>query len=71
MAEKKVLMNSSEAAQYLGVARRTLYNLVYFRKVPFTKAFGKLQFDLELLNSFLMERTFMPPKPKPRPGQSL
>jgi len=54
------LMRIQEAAQYLNLAKKTLYNMVSQRRIPFIKDRGPLRFDKEHLNDWLQQRTVMP-----------
>lgn len=53
-ARKKLSVD--EAADYLGIARRTLYNWSSARKVPHIKAGSRLLFDQAELESWLEAR---------------
>ncbi len=49
------LFKIQEAAQYLRVARQTLYNLVNRKEIPFLKAGGSLRFRKSELDEWLLE----------------
>ena len=54
----KRLLNISEAAEYLGVAEKTLYHWVSQRKIPFVKLSHKvLRFDPIRINEWVEENT--------------
>lgn len=54
------LMNVQELSRYLNVPVATLYNWVYFRKIPFIKLGGLLRFRKEEINEFVRQRTIKP-----------
>ncbi len=49
------LFKIQEAAQYLRVARQTLYNLVNRKEIPFLKAGGSLRFRKSELDKWLLD----------------
>lgn len=49
------LFKIQEAAQYLRVARQTLYNLVNRKEIPFLKAGGSLRFRKSELDEWLLD----------------
>ena len=49
-----------EAAEYLGIARITLYKYVEARTVPFIKIGRRLLFDPEQLAAYRRERSVQP-----------
>jgi len=50
----KRVLNIDEAAQYLGYTRRTLQDYVHARKIPYSKPSGKLYFDREALDEWML-----------------
>ena len=54
------LMTVKEAAQYIGLAKKTLYTMVSHRRIPFVKVGGALRFDKDHVNDWLKEQTVMP-----------
>jgi excisionase family DNA binding protein len=54
--ENKQVFNSTAAAEYLGVAKPTLYSYVSSRKIPFSKPTGKrIFFQKEKLDEWLLQ----------------
>ena len=51
--KRKEWLTSDEAAYFLGIARKTLYNLVSQGKLHPKKPFGKLLFCKDELNSLI------------------
>ena len=47
------LVGVSEAADYLGISKSTLYNWRYQGKVPYHKLYGLLRFDLSELSQLV------------------
>lgn len=56
----KRLLDVTEAAEYLGISAKTLYNWVSQRKVPFFKVGNMVRFDLQELDRFIKEHTIQP-----------
>jgi len=56
----KRLLDVNEAAEYLGISAKTLYNWVSQRKVPFFKVGNMVRFDLQELDRFIKEHTIQP-----------
>ncbi len=54
------LINIQEAAQYTGLAVKTLYTMVSQRRIPFVKVGRLVKFDVALLNDWLRQHTVMP-----------
>jgi excisionase family DNA binding protein len=48
-----MLVGASEAADYLGISKSTLYNWRYQGKVPYHKLYGLLRFDLSELRQLI------------------
>ncbi len=51
------LMNMEEAARYLGIEEKTLYNWVSAEKIPVTKVGGRNKFRKEFLDNWLDQQT--------------
>ena len=51
------LLNMKQAANYLGIKEKTLYNWVSKEKIPVTKVGNKNAFRKEILDNWLNERT--------------
>lgn len=59
MAQKR-LLTIEEASEYLGISKKTLYKWVHERKIPYVKIGRKcLRFDIEKLNKWIEEKTFV------------
>ena len=54
------LMNMDEAAEYLRISKKTLYNRVSLKTVPFTKVGGKNMFRKPDLDQYLENQTRKP-----------
>jgi excisionase family DNA binding protein len=58
----KKLLSINEAAEYLGLAKKTLYNMVWQKKIPHYKPCPKkILFRMEQLDAWL-ESHFVPAK---------
>jgi excisionase family DNA binding protein len=55
--KKKQLLNTKEAAEYLGISRNTLYEWVIQNKVPYIKVGRLVKFKKEELETWLKRRT--------------
>lgn len=49
----KRLLNVSEAAEYLGLKKQTLYKWVCLKKIAYVKAGRRTMFDVADLNTFI------------------
>lgn len=49
----KKLLTVSEVAEYLAVARQTIYNMVSERKIPFIKLGKAVRFDMKDVNALI------------------
>ena len=56
MVEKR-LLNIKEASEYLGIPTKSLYKLVWQRRIPFVKIGKALRFDKERLDKWIEENT--------------
>lgn len=54
------LMTTEEIAAYLRIKERTIYDMVARRKIPFTRASGKLLFPRRLIDAWLEGQTELP-----------
>jgi excisionase family DNA binding protein len=60
MTAQEKLLNITEAASLLGLKRKTLYNLVHQRRIPYYKPLGKaLRFKPSDLQT-IVEESFTP-----------
>lgn len=50
---KITLVDATEAADYLGISKSTLYNWKCQGRVPYLKLYGLLRFDLKELSQLL------------------
>lgn len=50
------LIKADEAAEILQLTRRTIYDLVQKRKIPFYRYDGGIRFDVEDLKEYLEKR---------------
>ena len=57
------MMTAEELADHLGMARQTIYDWVYYRKVPFYR-FGRkgaaVRFDAQEVTAWLLEKRVAP-----------
>jgi len=56
----KPLMNVIETANFLGIARDTIYAWVHKRQIPFVKLGGRLFFKTKDLEQFIEDNTYKP-----------
>ena len=54
------LMTVKEAAQYIGLAEKTLYTKISQRRIPYLKVERLVKFDRNALNDWLKAQTVMP-----------
>lgn len=47
------LLTTSQVAGYLNVPKKTIYNLVSQRRIPFLRVGGSLRFSIETINEWL------------------
>jgi excisionase family DNA binding protein len=52
-ADRKRRVGLPEAAQYVGLAERTLYKATHRRTIPHSKVGGRLYFDLDELDAWI------------------
>ena len=57
---KRPFMNLDETAEYLGLAKQTIYGYVHQKKLPHLKVNGKkLYFKVEDLDNFIMKSDYI------------
>ena len=56
----KEVMNVAELADYLGIAKSTVYKKVEYREIPFTKVGTRLRFPKWLIDRWLTENAVRP-----------
>ena len=56
MEKKNELLTAKEAAEYLGVKKGTIYEWVFYRKIPFIKMGRLLRFRRESLEEWIKEK---------------
>ena len=59
------LLNTQEAAEYIGVAESTLYKWVGQRRITHVKMGSLVRFDRRHLDQLITEQTVMPMPPRP------
>ncbi|MEW6237313.1 MAG: helix-turn-helix domain-containing protein [Candidatus Omnitrophota bacterium] len=52
----------SEAGDYLQKSKKSIYNLVHLKRIPYSKLGASLRFSQEDLDSFLVKNTVQPLK---------
>lgn len=58
-SKSKVIMNLAEASEYTGLSKSTLYKLIHYRKISYSKPNGKLvYFFKEDIDSYLSGNRF-------------
>lgn len=57
---EKRLLNIKEAAEYLGVSPKTLYNWISEKKVPYVKVGYSVKFDLKRIDELIQKNTIEP-----------
>lgn len=57
------VLNAAEAGEYLGYAKSYIYRLTCTGKIPFSKPNGKLYFDKEKLDSWMLSNAKNQPNP--------
>ncbi|MEP1095913.1 MAG: helix-turn-helix domain-containing protein [Cyclobacteriaceae bacterium] len=61
LSDGKDIINSSEAAEYTGLAKSTIYKLIGRKEIPYYKPSGKLlYFKRSELDEYLTRRRFNP-----------
>ena len=67
--EKKILLNTKEAAQFLNINEKMIYTLISEKGLPATKVTGKWLFPKQLVEQWLENQTINYPKtPLPLPS---
>ena len=57
---KKLLIDTKELSNLLGVSEKTLYGWVHQRKIPFLKMGGLLRFDLGDIEKWIQKKKVQP-----------
>lgn len=57
ISKQKQLLDTNEAAEFLGISKNTLYEWVIQKKVPFVKVGWLTKFKKEALEAWLEQRT--------------
>ncbi len=57
---QKRWMTVNEAAEYLGLTTKAVYNRVHMRRIPYTKLGGSLRFDKEAIENWLANNSVQP-----------
>ncbi len=55
------LLTISELSTLLNIARKTVYNLVYRREIPFVKVGGSLRFDPDQIDKWIKISSWLEP----------
>jgi putative molybdopterin biosynthesis protein len=63
--EKKILLNTKEAAQFLNINEKMVYTLISEKGLPATKVTGKWLFPKQLIEQWLENQTINYPKAQP------
>jgi excisionase family DNA binding protein len=63
--EKKTLLNTKEAAQFLNINEKMIYTLIAEKGLPATKVTGKWLFPKQLIEQWLENQTINYPKTLP------
>lgn len=59
IAVSKRILSSQEAAEYLGISRPQLYQLIRSSQLPYSKPRHKMFFDKNLLDNWIAENSFI------------
>ena len=62
----KKLLNTSEAAEYLGIAKSSIYQMTSRKEIPFIKIGSRILFREEQLLTWLASHEHVPGSPSPR-----
>jgi excisionase family DNA binding protein len=54
------LISIDEAAEYVGLAKQTLYVMASQRRIPYVKVGRLVKFDLGMLDGWIKQNTLMP-----------
>jgi excisionase family DNA binding protein len=53
--------NITELSKYINLKTKTIYDMVYQKRIPYTKVGGRLlRFEIERINEWLKASTFIP-----------
>lgn len=54
------LLNIIELCAYLNVKKATIYDMVYRKRIPYSKIGNQLRFRKDLIDSWIYEKTYIP-----------
>jgi excisionase family DNA binding protein len=54
------LLNIDDLAAYLKVKKSAIYDMVFRKRIPFTKIGNRLRFSKELIDRWIEEKTHVP-----------
>jgi len=57
---EKRLLNINELAEYINIKVKTVYDLVYRKRIPYTKIGRCLRFDIGLIDEWIKLKTNIP-----------
>jgi excisionase family DNA binding protein len=57
---EKRLLNITELSHYLNLKIASIYDLVYRKKIPYTKIGNRLRFDTCLIEKWIEAKTYIP-----------
>ena len=63
MAETKDVMSIKELAEYLGIGKSKIYNLIRLNKIPASKIGRQYKFSKDVINEWLKEKLITIPRP--------
>ncbi|MFH0948407.1 MAG: helix-turn-helix domain-containing protein [Elusimicrobiota bacterium] len=62
MAETKDVMSIKELAEYLGIGKSKIYNLIRQNKIPASKIGRQYRFSKDVINNWLKEKIITIPR---------
>lgn len=62
MAETKDVMSIKELAEYLGIGKSKIYNLIRLNKIPASKIGRQYRFSKDVINNWLREKIITIPR---------
>jgi excisionase family DNA binding protein len=54
------LLTIVELSSYLSVKKTTIYDMVYRKRIPYTKIGNQLRFEKGLIDNWITSRTYIP-----------
>ena len=54
------LLTLNELSELIQVKKKTIYDMVYTKRIPYTKVGNQLRFREDLIEAWLREKTFIP-----------